>query len=438
MNPLSTTMVPAKAVDPATGLLVDDMDCWTNWEPIELGPGSAIVGACAGYQYRVSIYHEGFDGELAHTYSYDAESNWTTFASCTEPDVWLEDSYEFLESCFARITVRRVDGYQAVTSRMLDQVVKLSYVSPEEKPQAPWVQEEVERVCARVEQLREPEDAAFILLSDIHYSTGCIWPQTARNVQAVAERIHPDALVQLGDVVDGTVPADVTRSFATRVLDDLHACGLPVYGCVGNHDANYFKSNAQSLSAQECAHLYTKRDEIWYYEDFPARRLRCFFLQSFDATRKLRYGYAFKQIRWLHKALRHTPADYRVVVFSHVPLYAQIHFWSDTLLGEEYLSGVLDRFNRRTEGAICGFVHGHSHVDQVFWRHSFPDISIGCAKFEDFQECKPEGSFTPARRLGEASQDLWNVMVVKAHESKLYLVRFGAGEDCEVNTYDAR
>ena len=438
MNLLSTTMIPAKAVDPATGLLIDDMDCWTNWEPIEFGAGSAIAKACAGYQYRVSIYHEGFDEELAHTYNYDAESNWTTFASCTEPGVWLEDFYKFSESCFVRITVRRVDGYQAVTSRTLEQVVVLSYVAPEEKPQALWAQEEIERVCARVDQLREPDDAVFILLSDIHYSTGCIWPQTARNVQAVAERIHPDALVQLGDVVDGTTPADVTRSFAARVLNDMHVCGLPVYGCVGNHDANYFKGNAQLFSAQECAHLFTDRDELWFYEDFPARRLRCFFLQSFDATRKPRYGYAFKQVRWLHKMLRHTPTDYRVLVFSHLPLYAQIHYWSDTLLGEEYLSGVLDRFNRRTKGSLRGFVHGHSHADQVFWKQSFPDISIGCAKFEDFQECKPEGSLTPLRYLGTVSQDLWNVMIVKGRENKLHLVRFGAGDDYKVDTYDPR
>jgi DNA repair exonuclease SbcCD nuclease subunit len=266
----------------------------------------------------------------------------------------------------------------------------------------------------------------------VHYSTGCIWPETARNIAEVAARIHPDAIVQLGDLSDGVAPIRVTLSYAERVLSDLHRCGAPVYGCVGNHDANYFKGNDELLSAHDCALLYTGRDEPWYYEDFPKAQVRCFFLQSFDPLREQRYGYAAEEVEWLRQELQELPSGWSALCFSHLPLYADIHYWSDSILNEASLSEALECFNRQRPGAILGFIHGHSHVDQVFRKHSFPDISIGCAKFEDFQECKPQGSSTPARRKGDASQDLWNVLIVKRREGRLELVRFGASDDMSI------
>lgn len=50
MDPCEVVMVPAKSVDPETGLLSYDEECWTNWEPIEMGAGGAIAGARAGYR----------------------------------------------------------------------------------------------------------------------------------------------------------------------------------------------------------------------------------------------------------------------------------------------------------------------------------------------------------------------------------------------------
>ena len=301
-----------------------------------------------------------------------------------------------------------------------------------------YFQDEADRVCSRVAALREPGDLVLVVLTDIHYSTGCIWPQTARNIREVASRIKPDAIVQLGDVTDGIAPVAVTRSLVARVLGDLQSCGVPVLGCVGNHDANYFKGNDEHLGAGECARLYTNRDELWYYHDFPQAKTRCFFLRSFDPERKQRYGYEFEQARWLRRELRATPAGWKAIIFSHLPLYADIHYWSKTLLNENAMTWAIERFSSRRPGDMAAFIHGHSHVDQVYRAGSFPDISIGCAKFEDFTEFKPEGSITPKRAMGTVSQDLWDVLVLKARgpRPRIEFVRFGAGEDRSVAIHD--
>ena len=431
-------MVPAKTVDSQTGLLVNDMDYWTNWEPIELGAGSTIVRAHEGYRYRVSLYKGAYDESLVKTYAYDVESNWTTFCAQVPEEGWQTGSYTFEQPCFARITVQRIDGFQAVRELRLDEVVDLQVVQPQEPSQPAWAQAEIERVANRVAELREPGDLVLVELSGIHYSTGCIWPQTARNVRAVCKRIKPAAIVQLGDVSDGLTPASVMRSFAQRVLGDLDGCGVPVFSCIGNHDVNRFRGNTQQLSKQECSQLYVGRAIPWYYQDFSHARVRCVFLDSFDPARKQRYGFSERQVWWLRRVLHKTPRDWKVLVFSHVPPLAEIHYWSDVIFNGPRMMGILERFDKRRPGSVLGFVHGHSHVDQVYWKQSFPNVSMGCAKLEDFEERKPEGSFTPARQLGTASQDLWNVLVVKPRENRLCWVRFGAGDDDEVITYDPR
>ena len=80
-------------------------------------------------------------------------------------------------------------------------------------------------------------------------------------------------------------------------------------------------------------------------------------------------------------------------------------------------------------GTILGFIHGHNHAEQLNTELGFSIISIGCTKCEDFKDRKPEGSYTYDRQMRTATQDLWDVLIVKPKENKLEFIRFGAGED---------
>ena len=433
---LDTVLVPGKGVDAQTGAIIDAPDCFTSWEPVLLGAGSAISPVRPGITLEVSCYSPGFNETLARTYTYNAESNWTTFMPGAGPVGPLDDPaspWVCPAACYVRITARCSDG---TSPSVLGDVAAIEVAAVQDEPLPPALEAEIERVCARVEELRDPGDLALILLSDIHYATGCIWPTTARCVHAVAERIAPQAIVQLGDITDGVAPARVTAQLVNRVLGGLYSCGAPVLGCVGNHDANYFKGNDERLTSAEAARMCTGRGELWYAVDFPEQQVRCLFLKSYEAGRAERYGYELDQIRWVHRQLRAMPRGWKALVFSHMTLYAQIHWWSDTVLGEKLLTHVLDRFNRLHRGAIAGFIHGHSHADQIFCKDSFPDIGIGCAKFEDFTDYKPYGSVTPERSLDDESRELWDVLILKHEENRIELVRFGAGEDRSVTCYD--
>ena len=429
-------VIAGKAVDGQTGQLVPDDACSVNWEPVRLEAGS-IITPHAGIACRLWAYADGFEESLVRSYSYDAESNWTTARPGLFPEVWGTASVTIPETCFVRIGVRRSNGEPVVADTLAD-VVEIRQEETPVAPIAPHFLAEADRVCDEVEACRSTDDLVLVLLSDVHYSTGCIWPETARNIRMVAERLKPDAIVQLGDVTDGLVPVRVTLSFVERVLGDLAACGLPVLGCIGNHDANYFKGNAQRLSDDDCAQLYLGQSDPWLVQDFPAQKMRCVFLHSFDPEARERYGFPLYEVFWAQRVLYETPRDWKVLVFSHVPPMPEIHYWSDTIRNGDLMMRMLTRFDRSRKGAVLGFVHGHSHVDQVYRRPDvpFPIVSIGCAKFEDFEECKPDGSTTPKRMQGTASQDLWDVLVVKRDEARLEFVRFGAGANRSVEKHD--
>ena len=445
---LDVALMAHKTVDSHTGLLCDAENCFTNWEPVELDAGDLIALNDQDARFRVWCYRRQFEDSLAYAYSYDAESNWTTLDIDASMPAFGNDPWRAPYDCFVRVTVSVPSaGLSARTLGDIIEVDRNDLQACDRNPQfagnldgatgpqdgiPAYFQEEADRVCACVENMREQGDLVLIVLSDIHYSTGCIWDETARNVQHVAKRIKPDAIVQLGDVSDGIAPVAVTRSFVSRVLGDLKACDVPVYSCVGNHDANYFKGNSESLSVEECALLYLGRKEPWYAVDFDKSKTRCVFLQTFDPTRKVRYGFASQEVRWLKKTLRATPEGYKVIVFSHLPLFAEIHYWSDTLLNEKRIISVLRTFDQARGGGVLAYVHGHSHVDQIYRKLAFPDVSIGCAKFEDFEECKPAGSTTPHRAFGDVSQDLWDVVVVKPESDVIDFIRFGAGDDRHV------
>ena len=430
-------MMAAKAVDPETGLLCFDKDSWTNWEPVEMGAGSVIAGARDGYRYRIARYARKYDESLAREYCYDEESNWTTLIPGSADGEWARGDCKFVEDCFVRITVQREDGFESVRPYTLGEMVELEYVPPVEAPLPAWAGDEVNRVVKRVGKIREPGDLVFVVLTDIHYATGCIWPETARNLRAIADRLHPNAVIQLGDVTDGLAPVEITRSLISRVFDDLERCGAPVYSCIGNHDVNYFRDNEERLSKGECARLYLDRESPWYYVDFDSSRLRCLFLDSFDPARRRRYGFSACELRWARQIIDKTPGDWKLLVFSHVPPLAEIHYWSKSIVNGPRLIRMLERRNRRYPGSVLAFIHGHNHVDQIYRRQSFPIVSIGCAKYEDFPEYKPDGGITPAREAGTSSQDLWDILVVKADGRALHFVRFGAGDDRDVVIHGA-
>lgn len=382
---------------------------------------------------KLALYRLEIDSRYIYTYAYQEEENWATFWKVEVPD---GEEYMFKEECYFRLSVTLPHEKDMSAKAIWDSVI---WVHKEKTMTLPPVFAEAqEDVVRQAKDKKNEETLQFLLLSDSHYTVNGTWDFTVNNLCHVAEELCLDGIVHLGDLTDGLVPKDVTAVYVQKMLDDMRGSGLPLYYVMGNHDSNYFRKNPQPFLREEMETLYFGKEpagtvrgarQFYYYRDFEKQNMRCIFLDSFDCNREWRYGFSEEELDWLEEVLCTTPESYYVTVFSHVPPVPRLHYWSKDICGSVRLTAILRRYQRTSRGRILGFVHGHNHADQTDWEEGFPIVSIGCSKCEYFEDKKPAGAATPERKLGELSQELWDVLTISGKERSLDFIRFGAGEN---------
>lgn len=122
------------------------------------------------------------------------------------------------------------------------------------------------------------------------------------------------------------------------------------------------------------------------------------------------------------------PSDYLSIVFSHVTPLVRLQVWAKEIRNREKLMGVLNPYAHR----ILAYINGHNHCDHLFnelYNGKFPIISINCAKCEYFLAHKPEGAAVPYRKLGNRTQESFDIMQIDTDKREIYFTRFGAGDD---------
>ncbi len=420
-----------KCVDGYTGYLkeAEDTTC-VNWEPIHVTAGTQIYITNPSVDVHLYFYDAKIPQDLIYRYTYEPESNWTTYNSYMTKKInrtrWIETEG------FIRIVIR---GIQQKTQK-LDWHQYLSIDGPAVHKEWPYYfAKECQKTVDSVQKIRKPDDAVFFLLADSHYSIGGTWDDTARNMKMTARQLHPDGIIHLGDMTDGLTPMRITEQFVQRTMDDLQSMDTEVYCCIGNHDTNYFKNNPERMSMVQCSQLYLKQEQSWYVRDLRDKKLRLYFLDSYDPNKAERYGFPFKEVVWLWRSLKDTPEGYKILVFSHVPLLAKLHHWSKKLRNGRALLWVLEHYQKKHH-SILAFIHGHNHAEQLYMERAFPIVSIGSNKLEDFKGKKPQGAWTYNRQQGTVTQDLWDVLVVK--ENQLSFIRYGAGGDRTIEGKDIK
>ncbi len=308
-----------------------------------------------------------------------------------------------------------------------------------------WIYEEASDVAARVHS----ELPSFVLFTDSHFAYNGTWDDTVRSIGAVADLIKREhslstledsesnnmdhstqglcGIVHLGDLSDGLLPLDKTRAIEDRCIKDMQSVGVPLYLTPGNHDYNYFRGNP------EVTYPATPQ----YNVDFDTIKLRMIFIDSFDPKEQVRYGFTDYCIHWLDAALRTMPEGFVSIIFSHVPPLVRLQAWTKDIRNRNKLMDVLNVYADR----ILAFINGHNHCDLLYnelHNGKFPVISINCAKCEYFLEHKPEGAHVPERALGDRTQESFDILQIDTENRKLYLTRFGAGEDRVVEDGKAR
>lgn len=398
--------------------------------------GTTIQLLDSTYLYAVATYSLERDMTMAYEYKYLPDGAWVRYNYDLTPDSYGQADYQFVNSCYYRICIKRQDGadlteQEANSVDTFFQVRPFVSLEPPNSPLADCFYQEQVAVCRRVEAAVEDETEVLklILLTDTHYLLNGTWPDTTRNVAAMVEKIQPQAIVHLGDLTDGTASKRRTLTYANRVLGDLKANRVPVWLTLGNHDANYFRNNPEVMTITEQSKAYLEQELPYYYQDLDKKQLRLIFLHSYDNENIHRYGFLDTEVNWLAQVLADTPSDWQIILFCHDAPLAEMDYWADRIYNGDKIIGLLEQQSANQSGRIVAYIHGHSHSDHIDRRYRFPIVSIGCNKFEDFKTYKPEGFVTPDRRLGYASQELFDIMLYDRSHQRLAFIRFGAGED---------
>ncbi|MGP1586907.1 MAG: glycerophosphodiester phosphodiesterase family protein [Treponemataceae bacterium] len=439
---ISPDFIIGSKIDSKTGFFNkcgNEVMCDYEFYPVR--KGDKIFFDAYGYEYKFAHYTGEIDPKYIHEYCYQEEQSWTKYDKnlidrkaqdkCIS---WKNTSYTIKEDGFIRLEVRHISGNPLsmsdkvyIKNRIYIDCLKESY------KRKSYFDEEIEKVSEKVNKLKSPDKIIFGLMSDSHYTINDGWKDTIHNVQCVNNRVGFDGFIHLGDFTDGITPLYVTQKYTGRIISELKAIGVPFYCVIGNHDSNYFKGNPEKMSELQQSQWYLNKDLPYYYEDFLDYKLRVVFLASYDPTgltQETRYGFSDKEVEWVNKILSETPNDFKVLFCSHVPILPKMHFWSKDIRNSLKLIKIIEKFNiERQKKGIIGFIHGHNHCDQINTDLSFPIVSIGCNKCEDFQDKKPLDSTTYERKMGTLTQDLWDVMLIDTKNCTLEFVRFGAGID---------
>ncbi len=394
--------------------------------------GDKIVFDAKGYEYTFAFYIDEIEERFIHTYCYQEEENWTKYSGNLKNESWKTRDYTFKQQGWCRLSVRKKDK-ATLTEQDLDIIKAKVSLQCQKQKYTPkeYFKAEIAKTADTVNALRDKDSLVFGLMTDSHFVINGGWEDTLYNVQQVNKQAPFDGFIHLGDYTDGMTPISITKEYFNNIYADLKTLGTPLYLVLGNHDANYFRNNPGAMTSQEQGEFYLKKDKPYYYQDFEAQKLRLIVLYSFDHTQKTqetRYGFPIEEVTWVQQVLDSTPIEYKVLICSHVPLLAKMHFWSKEIRNSDAMISAFNSFITRG-GIILGFIHGHNHAEQINRELAFPIISIGCTKCEDFKDRKPEGSHTYDRQMKTVTQDLWDVLIVKPKENKLEFVRFGAGED---------
>lgn len=262
------------------------------------------------------------------------------------------------------------------------------------------------------------------------------------NIKAIFDRIHFDALMNLGDAIDGQFQTQYqAEGCLSEVVTDMYAITDRSHNLIGNHDDNVQSTwesrggqpASERLSLLEINDVLFKgsRHEIHnpnhitdYYVDYEAYDIRVICI-GVDYT-----TYNANTQTWLTNTALQT--THKVLVYSHCATKAQWGYNNDIQHGE-YIETPLNNFVSGG-GTVIALIHGHTHGDMIETDSSisFTEVAIGCAKFETLTSGTTGITYQP-RNADDHTKILFDLICVDQTNSKVHFVRCGAGTDREIS-----
>ena len=333
-----------------------------------------------------------------------------------------------------------------------------------------YFMEEIEKTAESINSLADENCFVFSLLADVH-----IHPEqpekmqhferTLENIEAVHKKCNVDALFYLGDIAFvNSVMKGVywTEEILNRELlslkNNLCKCNENSFFVSGNHDGiNARPANPKNWYDKmiDTNKVNSVENEGYFYVDFPDKKVRAVCLMDSwveDLEKENFFGYSKKQLQWISNTALDIPEGYKVLIFCHIMPESERNI--NKLVNIEDLAGIFNAFcekgkyksenvcadfTDRNDGELVAMFGGHSHVqwsdyvgDIPILQIQTPSNLIHMPQYEaSWAANLPEGWISVERELNTLSEDLWDTVIYDTKKNKIYVIRFGAGEDTE-------
>lgn len=321
----------------------------------------------------------------------------------------------------------------------------------------PQYELELADTISKVSELDNENGLVFALCTDIHYNPteavtnaglAKVFDDSAVNMRAVVQDTGIDAVICLGDMIDGNTDLSRSESEAAKVITGLKSVGKPLYLALGNHDNNrngngtsypvISRASMKTMFMDEQSQDVTFANSSYksdYYKDYSAYSLRLIVIYG-NAGTNGGYLYDTATRTFLQTSLANLPTGYKAIVITHVPPISKMNYNGAVRQGGENIpSGEsvvsIKDIILNAGSKVIAMLYGHCHQDNV-WADPFTSIGTCCNKGSDFNgscDSWSEDAVMPLRTTANANADLWDVVLVKQTAKVIEMVRFGAGPD---------
>ena len=316
-------------------------------------------------------------------------------------------------------------------------------------------------LARKVEEVRGPHSLVLPYFSDLH--TERADSESVRRLlealSLVAESVRPDAVINLGDNLDMLGRKyHISNEDLQKILSDLFDQTGAVLDCPlllinGNHDAigtDFFKAeiwNAVVKGKYDRGVAQYHSDGSYYFVDCDRAKTRLVFLSlPYDSDTEAEHptplwGFGAEQIAWLRDVALQT--DYDVLLFSHVPFFyeyrgdteAMLEVWNGSHTAMSYIGALcgwiedldeaVDAIEKSGRVRVC--LSGHIHAESLWAAKETKEDAEGrrnplpCPQYVTVRPVMPP-------KDGKTGIGI-DVTVWNPDEKKLYIFRFGDGED---------
>lgn len=348
----------------------------------------------------------------------------------------------------------------------------------EEKIALPeYFKEEVLATGNTIKSLAISSATIFNIVTDTHeryWEPGDVaaYDMSFENVRQVNKIYKSDALVHLGDILspnnttNGKYDSqDVVNAHIKAFFERMRNAHENSVIMLGNHEDIYGAGSggdAKSIYPNIAIYDYSdnryKNRPFFYINNSPDKVRSIFLCCPYQWEGKdSNWTFGKEQIDWLIDTALNVADGWHCIFFSHTPLV------SDDMRNSDYqdVIGVINAFSNQTSfttsyGKVADFsvkigtksvawICGHEHYDlvvppkdkTVYGNNELdcPIIVICCHYRYGASGSVPGATYydTAYRTSENANRDLWDTLIYRKDQSKIYMIRFGAGEDRTIN-----